>query len=512
MANIDYILLAAKTMADKGEKESMHGLANAANSFRLAAKKYREAAGLDPARSAEFTAKAEEYENRANSPTSNSVNRSSTQNGGGNVGGGNGGQSNTGKQTEANTQVTAAVKKADADMTVEEALEKLNSLVGLAGVKEKVQSWVSQIRIFKRREELGLKAPDGFSYHLVFSGNPGTGKTTVARLMAQIYKSLGILKEGQLIEASSSDLVAGYVGQTATKTREVVNTALGGVLFIDEAYTLNGNEKGNEFGQQAIDELLKCMEDHRNELVVIVAGYTDLMAEFIDTNPGLQSRFCNMIEFDDYTGDELLKIFDGLCSKNDYVPTPTAKAMLKKHFDTLYANRDRNFGNGRTVRNTFQQIVLDQSQRLDKLCMTMDPSYITREMMTTINEQDLATVLGGGAVDLSPEYERTKLETNDVIIYGYLAQNNIGSATVALCSRLESLLKHIYRFEGDLSDMVNKLRDCGKEQAKRLTRDDYDCIYRIRKYRNAHIHSAMPDVEVSHEDIVRCMKLLSILE
>ncbi|MDE6474050.1 MAG: AAA family ATPase [Clostridia bacterium] len=273
-----------------------------------------------------------------------------------------------------------SVKKNE-KITLEEALARLNQLEGLGLVKSQVCDWVDQIKVFKLRKERGMSVPD-MSYHLVFTGNPGTGKTTVARLIAQIYCALGILSEGQLVEVDRSDLVAGYVGQTAIKTREVIKKAYGGVLFIDEAYSL-AKSGGNDFGQEAIDTLLKEMEDKRDNLVVIVAGYDDLMESFIDSNPGLRSRFKNYIKFDDYTGKEMFNIFLSMCKSSQYTVTESAKEMLSAYFCDLYAKRDKNFGNGRDVRNTFETIITKQSKRVASLSNPSD------EEITMIDVADL---------------------------------------------------------------------------------------------------------------------------
>lgn len=226
-----------------------------------------------------------------------------------------------------------------------------------------------------------MTVPD-MSYHLVFTGSPGTGKTTVARLMAQIYCALGILSEGQLVEVDRSDLVAGYVGQTAIKTRDVLKKAYGGVLFIDEAYSLaKGGD--NDFGKEAIDTILKEMEDKRDNLVVIVAGYEKLMQEFIDSNPGLRSRFKNFIHFQDYTGKELYRIFLNMANASQYKITPDAKSALLDYFEELYQKRDENFGNGRDVRNVFETIVTKQAKRVARL------SQPSNEELMTIQLSDL---------------------------------------------------------------------------------------------------------------------------
>lgn len=250
------------------------------------------------------------------------------------------------------------------EVTLDEALASLNGLIGLAKVKTQIQDWVEQIQVFQQREKLGLKVPP-YSYHMVFLGNPGTGKTTVARLVADIYKALGILKTGQVVEVSRADLVAAYVGQTAIKTKQVIEKAYGGVLFIDEAYSLaSGSE--NDFGLEAIDTLVKEMEDHRDNLVVIVAGYEGKMKKFLDTNEGLASRFKTFISFDDYNGEELLKIFLLQASKNQYTIDQDVLEVLYRYFNELYQYRDKNFGNGRDVRNLFERIVTIQSKRINR--------------------------------------------------------------------------------------------------------------------------------------------------
>ena len=302
------------------------------------------------------------------------------------------------KTSEASAESDVNVQRND-KITLEEALRRLNNLEGLSRVKGQVCDWVDQIKVFQMRKERGMSVPD-MSYHIVFTGNPGTGKTTVARLMAQIYCALGVLSEGHLVEVDRGDLVAGYVGQTAVKTRDVLKKAYGGVLFIDEAYSL-ANGGANDFGQEAIDTILKEMEDKRDNLVVIVAGYDDLMEKFISSNPGLRSRFKNFIQFTDYTGEELFNIFTGLCNKNQYTVTAEARSALKSYFDNLYKNRDKNFGNGRDVRNTFESIVTRQSKRVARLYNPSDAE------MTEITAEDLPFVshppVSGNTVIASPE-------------------------------------------------------------------------------------------------------------
>jgi SpoVK/Ycf46/Vps4 family AAA+-type ATPase len=287
--------------------------------------------------------------------------------------------------TSNNPVPTSVPVKETEKLSLEESLRRLNALVGLDEVKSQVIDWVEQIKIFQMRKERGLSVPD-MSYHMVFTGNPGTGKTTVARLMAQIYCAMGILSGGQLVEVDRAGLVAGYVGQTAVKTRDVLKQAYGGVLFIDEAYSL-ANGSANDFGQEAIDTILKDMEDKRDDLVVIVAGYDEPMESFISSNPGLRSRFKNFIHFSDYNGENLLKIFEGLCHQNQYTLDKESKERLRDYFNELYANRNVNFGNGRDVRNFFETTVTRQSKRVSKI------NNPTNEDMTTLLPEDFPFII-----------------------------------------------------------------------------------------------------------------------
>lgn len=255
----------------------------------------------------------------------------------------------------------AEEKKPDFD----ELMAQLDSLVGLDDVKKDIKNLMNLVKVRRLRRENGLPIPP-MSLHMVFMGNPGTGKTTVARIISGLYAAIGVLEKGQLIEVDRSGLVAGYVGQTALKTQEVIKSALGGVLFIDEAYSLaSGGE--NDFGREAIETILKAMEDHRDELIVVVAGYDGPMEKFINSNPGLQSRFNKYFYFPDYNGEQLLHIFKGQCKKNGYALTEEAEAGAKAMFEELYENRGENFGNGRDVRNVFEDTVVRQSNRVAAL-------------------------------------------------------------------------------------------------------------------------------------------------
>ena len=247
--------------------------------------------------------------------------------------------------------------------SLEDILAKLNSLVGLENVKSDVNSLINLIQIRKIREERGIKQPD-MSLHLVFSGNPGTGKTTVARLLGEIYSKLGILSRGHLVETDRSGLVAGYVGQTAIKTQDKIKEALGGILFIDEAYALSASKGENDFGEEAIDTILKAMEDNRDDFIVIVAGYPKLMDEFLHSNPGLESRFNKHLFFDDYTPQELFDIFVSMEEKSSLKLDKKAEKFLKGHFEDVYKCRGDNFANGRYVRNIFEKALSNQADRL----------------------------------------------------------------------------------------------------------------------------------------------------
>ena len=292
------------------------------------------------------------------------------------------------KPVNAKTAETSAEKAEDKEEKTEEPPEKLEDIlaemdtyIGLDNIKTEVNNLVNMVKVHKMREEHGLPAVD-MSLHMVFIGNPGTGKTMIARVMGRIFKCLGILSKGQLIEVDRSGLVAGYVGQTAGKTAEVVEKALGGVLFIDEAYALTYHKEGNDFGQEAVDTLLKAMEDHRDDLVVIVAGYEGLMDEFIRSNPGLQSRFNRYFRFEDYTMDEMLRIFKMRCDQGGYKLDEDAldevEAFINKENDDPIT-----FGNARGVRNLFEQVLVAQANRI------VTETEINRDKLMQITAEDV---------------------------------------------------------------------------------------------------------------------------
>ena len=288
------------------------------------------------------------------------------------------------KAPEAAEQKPENEDQAPPKEKIEDLRKELDSYVGLAAVKREVKDLIDLAAVEQLRRQHGLPTAD-MSLHMVFTGNPGTGKTTIARLMARVYHSLGILSRGQLVEVDRSGLVAGYVGQTAIKTRKVIDSALGGVLFIDEAYALNGGG-ANDFGQEAIDTLLKAMEDHRDDLVVIVAGYDGLMDAFIHSNPGLESRFNRFLHFADYTEEELLAIFRMQCQKGCYVLDPAAEEPLRALLEARMGDAV-SFGNARGVRNLFEQILVRQAGRL-----AGQGSSVTKEDLMRITAADVAAV------------------------------------------------------------------------------------------------------------------------
>ena len=265
------------------------------------------------------------------------------------------------------------------------ALKELNSLIGLTSVKSEINTLTNYIKVQNMRAEKGMKVSP-VSYHCVFTGNPGTGKTTVARIVSEIYKELGILKKGHLVETDRSGLVAEYVGQTAVKTNKIIDSALDGILFIDEAYSLvdGGN---SDYGKEAISTLLKRMEDDRDRLVVILAGYTDDMRRFIESNPGLQSRFNRYIEFPDYSADELFQIFESSAKKYEYKLTEGAATILKEILEKAVTKKDKSFGNGRFVRNMFEKVIENQANRISLV------ADITADSLATIEEDDIKNSL-----------------------------------------------------------------------------------------------------------------------
>ena len=284
------------------------------------------------------------------------------------------------EDTAKKEEKTVEAEKEDIDSLKKE----LETYIGLGEVKNEVKSLINLATVYALRRNNDLPTPE-MSLHLVFSGNPGTGKTMIARFMARVYHSLGLLSKGQLIEVDRSSLVAGYVGQTAQKTTKVLESALGGVLFVDEAYSLTSKSE-NDYGMEAVETILKYMEDHRDDIIIIIAGYSDLMQDFIDSNPGLQSRFNKYIDFADYTPEEMLEIFKLNCKKGQYTVSDGAEKLLLEYFcDCALTPAD--FGNARGVRNTFEKVISAQANRIAAM------ANVTRDDLVSLTDEDVKNAI-----------------------------------------------------------------------------------------------------------------------
>lgn len=289
------------------------------------------------------------------------------------------------EKEEAEVKFVGRVVNAPEEIDLEKCMAELNELTGMESVKKDVNNLVNLLKICKIRKEKGLQIPPSTN-HMIFLGNPGTGKTTVARILAKIYHCLGVVSKGHLVEVDRSGLVAGYMGQTGIKVMEVVEKAKGGVLFIDEAYALSTGQEG-DFGKEAIDVLNKAMEDLKDDLIVIVAGYHDEMQDFLDANPGLRSRFNRTIEFENYDADALLEIVCKRAKKLDYSFDEEALLLVKEHFEVVLVNPPHNFGNARSVRNYLDNIINKQANRL------VTEGCFDEEKLTVLTAADVAGVL-----------------------------------------------------------------------------------------------------------------------
>lgn len=492
----------AEQAAEKGSEKT------ARTNFKLAADAYRAAAGENPQDKNRLIALADEMDSLATGdlgayytpPASKTPAAAAPPRA----------QSGKSEEKAANGNEPKPEKKTEVDETeLGEALADLNGLIGLSEVKTRINEWVDQIRLFKVREHRGLPVPP-ITYHMVFTGNPGTGKTTVARLIAKIYHALGIIRENKCKEVGREDLVAQYVGQTAIKTKEVLDEALGGILFIDEAYTLK--KEGNDFGQEAIDTLLKVMEDQRDEISVIAAGYEEDMQKFIKSNAGLSSRFKNFINFADYDGDDLFKIFAMNCKKRKYVLTDEGKRLCKKYFNDLYAHRDETFGNARDVRNFFEDVVTKQAVRLSHNANPTD------EELCTILPEDILSVTGAklgetaGAKTASDprkakeEYERVAKDNSAKAISDEIGKGDLDGAVVALCVRLESILKYKYNLEGDLFTMIDTfIANHGGDEKYRV-------LHKLRMKRNTLVHSEAQNVDFTKADLLAALAIVEEMD
>lgn len=268
------------------------------------------------------------------------------------------------------------------EKSLEQLLDELNSLVGLQKVKSEVNDLIAYQAVQKMRKRQGLFVGKN-TLHMAFMGNPGTGKTTVARIVGRIYKQLGLLSKGHFLEVSRTDLIAGYQGQTALKVKEVIESIKGGVLFIDEAYSITENDHSDSYGRECLTELTKALEDYRDDLIVIVAGYTEPMNKFFESNPGLKSRFNKFIVFSDYDETELFEIFHKMCKENDYIVTEDASIKLKAIMKNAIEQKGNQFSNGRYVRNLFEDITMRQARRIFKMANS------SRENLVEIIDDDI---------------------------------------------------------------------------------------------------------------------------
>ena len=274
-------------------------------------------------------------------------------------------------------------EKLDEDTrTLQDILDELNALIGLEKVKSKVQDLIVYQKVQKMRREKNLHSAKN-TLHLAFTGNPGTGKTTVARIVGRIYRRIGLLSIGHFVEVSRTDLIAGYQGQTALKVKKVIEQAKGGVLFIDEAYSITENDHSDSYGRECLTELTKALEDYREDMVVIVAGYTEPINKFFESNPGLKSRFNTFIEFDDYSSNELDKILISMCKNNDYMLDEEAKEKIHLYFEQQISVKDKNFANGRLVRNLYDDLVMNHARRVINMTNPGDAE------LSTIKAEDL---------------------------------------------------------------------------------------------------------------------------
>ena len=311
---------------------------------------------------------------------------------------------------------------------LDHVLKELEDLIGIGGVKEKVRQTANFAKVQQMRLTQGLQ-PIGTSYHSVYTGNPGTGKTTVARLMGRIYRSLGILRKGHLVECDRAALVAEYVGQTAPRTNAVIDRALDGILFIDEAYSLV--KEHEDFGEEAIETLLKRMEDNRDRLIVIVAGYPEDMDRFIRSNPGLQSRFSRFIEFPDYSPFELCRIFGLMCRRNGLVLSPALREKVMHHFHQLWLKRDEHFGNARLVRNCFEAVINAQANRL------AHSSQIDAQALSRLETEDLATASDATREEYASSGKRYALRCEHCgDEYAWLSELNLREAQCNKCGKI----------------------------------------------------------------------------
>jgi len=345
--------------------------------------------------------------------------------------------------------------------SLDELMNELNGLIGLESIKKDVSQLVNFIKVQQLRQEKGMKSVQ-VSRHLVFSGNPGTGKTTLARLLSQIYKSLNVVSKGIFVETDRSGLVAGYMGQTAIKVKSVVKEALGGVLFIDEAYSLAGDN--DDYGSESIDTLIKLMEDNRDDLIVVVAGYTNKMESFLSSNPGLKSRFNKFFYFEDYPPAQLTEIFELFCKNSGFKLSPEARDKVLRIFNDFYEDRDETFGNARLARNIFESAVNNQANRIISIPVITDEVLIQIEAVDIPGEVNIKANIAISKIrtDVLPEKSNNRTLKENLIETVRQSPNNI-KAWLDLASVVETQQQAV-----DCYKMVVKLDPSNKSALEKL--------------------------------------------
>lgn len=386
--NYEYLLLAAEEQEKKGDMAAAKGNDEALKYYKRAKERYEQAIQQKPVNADQHFVKVAQLEQKMRDfvahgkPSAPSKEEKEDK-----------AQKDSATKKEEPKKPEKSDKEKDNEKpaginytALEEALQELDQLIGLKEVKDTVRTWINNVKVELEYKKRGMKSMP-MTYHLIFDGNPGTGKTTVARIMAKIYRALGVLSKGHLVEVDARSLVAEYVGQTAKRTQDVIDKAQGGVLFLDEAYKLT-NKGERDFGPEAVETLLKPLDEDRSDFIVIAAGYKKDMDGFLASNAGLPSRFKTRIFFPDYKPEEMEGIFQLFCKNNGYILESTAQAKVNVYLSEFYKNRGKDFGNGRDVRNFFENVLLLQRGRLNAIS-NGDLSMLSDEELKTIKEEDV---------------------------------------------------------------------------------------------------------------------------